>query len=81
MFLEKVCLAFFFQPVCFIWPGNGFRKNDPMFTCIGKFPLPEEITFQGKFSFCWRHVTKPIPEVDFPLFKLPCNLIVSLEMI
>ena len=40
-FLKNVCLVKCFQAICFMWSANGFRKNDHMLTCIGKFPLPQ----------------------------------------
>ena len=39
--LENVCLVKHVQAIFVVWSENGFRKNDHMFTCVGKSPLPK----------------------------------------
>ena len=51
--------------VC-MYRSKGYYQNDRMVR-------EKRLRFQGKFSFWWRNVTNKIPEVDFPLSKLPCN--------
>ena len=62
----------------------GFCKNHRFFTCVGQsattkltvWTVGSYYDFGNKTQcvlICIKNVTNQIPEVDFPLFKLPYN--------
>ena len=80
LFLNMYIVTYF-QAVCFIWPENGFRKHDHMFTCTGKSPLPkwpygmwEEITFPGELLILLEKRYQQNPRCGFPTFQVTLSL-------